>query len=79
LIRTRWEKQLKNTLKWLNRQGKIFLGKLTTLADLCLKCCTERQKLKNNISGRKFAEHRGLEDAERIDNDPPFIIFQQKE
>ena len=52
LIRTRWKKQLKNTLKWLNRQGKIFLGKLTTLADLCLKCCTERQKLKNNISGR---------------------------
>jgi len=30
----------------------------------------EARLSKNNISGRKFAENTGLEDAERIDNDP---------
>ena len=47
---------------------------LITPGTLCMNV-----PLVHNISGRKFAERRGLEDAERIDNDPPFILFQQKE
>jgi hypothetical protein len=30
------------------------------------------------ISGRKFAEHTGLEDAERIDNDPLYSISAER-
>jgi hypothetical protein len=29
-------------------------------------------------SGRKVAEHRGLDDAERIDNDPLILYFSRK-
>ncbi len=29
-------------------------------------------------SGRKFAEHTGLEDAERIDNDPLYSISAER-
>jgi hypothetical protein len=29
-------------------------------------------------SGRKFAEHTDLEDAERIDNEPPLFYFSRK-
>jgi len=28
---------------------------------------------------KKFAEHIGFEEAERIDKEPPFILFQKKE
>jgi hypothetical protein len=31
--------------------AKNFLGNLTPLADLWLKCCIEEWKFKNNISG----------------------------
>jgi hypothetical protein len=37
-----------------------------------------RQNLKITTSGRRFAEHRGLEDAERIDNDPPLFYSSRK-
>ena len=30
------------------------------------------------ITGRKFAEHRGLEDAERIDNEPPYSVSAER-
>ena len=35
-----------------------------------LESCMEARLSKNNISGRKFAENTGLEDAKRINNDP---------
>jgi len=34
--------------------------------------------LKNKSSGRKFAEHIGLEDAEKIDNDPFYYISAER-
>ncbi len=43
-----------------------------------LKGCIEGQNLKITLSGRKFAEHRGLEDAERIDSDPLLLYFGRK-
>jgi hypothetical protein len=30
------------------------------------------------ITGRKFAEHIGLEDAEKIDNEPLILYFSKK-
>jgi hypothetical protein len=52
---------------------------LPLFIDLRLRSSNLKDCPRITLSGRKFAEHRGLEDAERIDNDPPFIIFQQKE
>jgi hypothetical protein len=43
-----------------------------------LKACIEEQNSKITLSGRKFAEYRGLEDAERIDNDPLLFYFSRK-
>jgi hypothetical protein len=43
-----------------------------------LKCCTPKEDTKINISGRKFAEHRGLDDAERIDNEPLYSISAER-
>jgi hypothetical protein len=43
-----------------------------------LKGCIEGQNSKITLSGRKFAEHRGLEDVGRIDNDPALFYFSRK-
>jgi hypothetical protein len=43
-----------------------------------LKCCTPKEDTKINISGRKFAEHTDLEDAEKIDNDPLYSISAER-
>jgi hypothetical protein len=62
-----------NILKW-----KLNVKFKNTLDDYQLKTSMLRLNAGFLITGRKFAEHRGLEDAERIDSDP-FILFQQKE
>jgi len=41
--------------------GKTFLGKLTLLADLWLKCRTDGEKLKNNISGGFFPKVQAIQ------------------
>jgi hypothetical protein len=57
--------------------GKEGISK-SYLIDYPLKSSAWKSILKIMASGRKFAEHRGLEDAERIDNDPLILYFSKK-
>jgi hypothetical protein len=61
----------KNVLKFPQTRSGFF-------ADFDMKACIDGQIIGSTISGRKFAEHRGLEDAERIDNEPPLFYFSRK-
>jgi hypothetical protein len=57
--------------------GKEGISK-SYLIDYHLKSSAWKSILKIMTSGRKLAEHRGLEDAERIDNDPLYSISAKR-
>jgi hypothetical protein len=47
---TAGKRQLENTPKWVDSQGKNFFGILTLLVDLRLKCCIGGRNLKNAVA-----------------------------
>jgi hypothetical protein len=64
--------------KVLNYSIKRCEKLLPLLIDFDLKHCIKTETFKNSIRGRKFAEHTGLEDAERIDSDPLYSISAER-